>query len=40
MNEVIQLTELFNNFKKNKDYFEFSFKSSEGKIENLKIRIK
>jgi len=39
-NQVLQLGDIFSNFKKNEAYFTFDFKISEGKTENLKIEIK
>jgi len=39
-NNVLQLSDLFKNFKKNKNNFTFDFKTASGKIEKLKIQIK
>lgn len=38
-NQVLELPQLFSNFKKKNDYFTFDFKTSERKIENFKIMI-
>lgn len=39
-NQVLQMADLFKNFKKNKNDFTFDFKTSEGLIKKLKIELK
>lgn len=39
-NHVLQVADLFKNFKKDKNEFTFDFKSSEGVMKKLKIKIK
>ncbi len=39
-NQVLQMADLFKNFKKNENDFTFDFKTSEGLIKKLKIELK